>query len=191
MSTLFPMSKNFLFLILPSSQDSRPTLTHPVILRWWPYLLLFKRSFQVMWPDFQWRAWFLSWCLFSSSRYFIFSKTGSCSPKLCVVTVALLQGHAHQLIPFPHVWCSRFPAPMSPSLLIPSRHHLKESSFHPWPSGAVGLSPSLWGLEGSEQSPQYSENGPSGSCISSQEALVLRNLNFGSPYFQSLLERIM
>ena len=61
----------------------------------------------------------------------------------------------------------------------PRHHRLKESSFDPWPSGAVGLPPGLWGLEGSEQSRQYSENGPSGSCISSQGVLVLRNLNFG------------
>ena len=54
-------------------------------------------------PDFQWRAQFLSWYLFSSSHYFIFSKTGPRSPKLCVVTVAPLRGHADQSVPFPRV----------------------------------------------------------------------------------------
>lgn len=82
--------------------------------------------------------------------------------------------------------CSHVSIPAHPQSPPSERVLVRPMVF--WSSGPVTFP---WGLEGSKQSPQYSENGPSGSCISSQEALVLRNLNFGSPYFQSLLERIM
>lgn len=75
------MSSNFLFLILPSSQTPGPP---------WPIQSFlddgltscFFKGFRSRGLTFSGRAPFPSWYLFSSSRCFIFSQTGSSSPRL-------------------------------------------------------------------------------------------------------------